>query len=504
MFHRRFGVASLCLLLAAACDEPVAEPGPADGAVALDPEPAPEPEPEPESPPDSDAVPEPEPEPDAASEPEPDAGSDPWPEPLPAAMPGLTVVYDGRVLAAGQTLRIDGPPAGLDHPVVIELILVWRGAQPIAWADAPEDWLSAPGFGWRTPPPARLEPEATARIELVFDPAIAATAGLHRAGLVAPGTDFALDVEIELRRPLRMVVVGSDGRTLVSDAYGAELSPGTGPVEPSARHTIAWGAGRFFRSWATGGEWQDPGAYAYSDDGLEWTSSTAAAEFWASGCAYGVDRFACAVGDRFAWSMNGAGVVHEATAWQGMLHALHFAGDRFVAVGRGGRRAVSFDGVAWAHDSGDGGLPDGVDDDWFFAVTARPEGDWIAVGGQNSTITAHSPDGVAWSLARAPGARGSYSVACLPGRCLRDSNGGESPLYASADGIDWRPVAMAEPRNLYLLGTVNGWFVAADNPWQQPGALYRSRDGGDWDLLHRAEQQVHWVSMAAERWEPSR
>ncbi len=474
------------------CDDG-SEPLPAaDGALASAPEPEPEPEPDPD--------PDPEPEPDAAPEPE----ADPWPDPLPPPAPGLAAVYDGRALAAGETLRIPGPPAGLDHPLRIELTLVWRGADPIQF-DAPHaDWLDAPGFTWLDPPPMTLDPDVAATIALRFDPRIAAEAGVHAARLTAPGADFALDLEVALRRPLRLVIVGGGGEALISDAYGLDLRPAGDAMPPTARHTVTWGAGRFFRSWATGGEWADPGAYAYSDDGVEWTPASAAPEFWASGCVWGGDRFTCAVGDRAAWSENGSGVVHEATRWQGMLHAIAAGHDQIVAVGRGGRRVVSVDGVGWAHDSGDGGLPDGVDDDWFFGITARPEGGWIAVGGQNSTITAYSDDGVEWAVERDPASRGSGSVACVPGRCLRSNNGGESPLYASADGRTWAPVELADPQSHHLLGVVDGWFVAAVNPWQQPGSIFRSRDGVEWTLLHAAETHTHWVGMALEGWAPDR
>jgi len=485
-------VAALALLLAA----PGCDPGPPESTTDGAPSQPDAAEPEPDAAPDTGA--------DARTDADTGPANPPWPEPLPAPMPGLSAVHDGRLLAAGETLHIDGPPAGLDHPVIIELVLVWRGAEPIAWPDPPAAWLEAPGFAWRPPPPAGLDPDGTAALSITFDPQVASTAGRHAARLAAPGTDFAVDVQVELRRPLRMVVIGGDGRTLVSDAYGADLRPAGEAMPPTVRHRITWGAGRFFRSWATGGEWQDPGAYAYSDDGLEWSPSTAAPEFWAAGCAYRVDRFACAVGDRFAWSMTGAGVVHEATRWQGMLHAMAFAGDRFVAVGRGGRRAVSFDGATWAHDSDGAGLPDGIDDDWFFAVTARPEGDWVAVGGRDSTLTAHSLDGIEWTVAREPGTRGSTSVACLPGLCLRDAIGAQSPLYASADGITWRPVEGVDRQNLFLLGAVNGGFVAAANPWQQPGAIVRSRDGVVWDELYVSDDQTQWVALAIEGWEPDR
>ncbi|MCA9556914.1 MAG: hypothetical protein KC583_00010, partial [Myxococcales bacterium] len=176
----------------------------------------------------------------------------------------------------------------------------------------------------------------------------------------------------------------------------------------------------------------------------------------------------------------------------------------FVAVGRGGRRVVSFDGVGWAHDTGGGGLPDGQGDDWFFGVTERPEGGWIAVGGQQSTVVAFSEDGVEWQVERDQDSRGSAGVACVPGLCLRDNGGGASAIFTSDDGRVWAPIALEPRREYRILGVANGWFIAAVNPWRQPGSLYRSRDGVEWTLLHTAEAQTHWVDMALEGWEPSR
>ncbi|MCB9554067.1 MAG: hypothetical protein H6705_19695 [Myxococcales bacterium] len=494
-------IVTLSLALLAGCGEP------AQDAPEAAPDAAPEAPLDAAPAPPADAAPAPEPEPEPADAaldaPPPEAPPDaePWPDPLPPAAPALAIVHAGRVLAPGETLRLAGPPAGLDAPVTIELTLVWRGAEAITWDPTPAAWLDAPGFTWITPPPEGLDPEATARLALNFDPTIAAAAGAHAARLAVPGLDFTLTVEVALARPLRLVIVGGDGRTLVSDAYGLDLRPASDRIAGTARHAIAWGAGRFFRGWATGYEWQDPGAYAFSDDGINWQPASAAPEFWASGCAFGLDRFTCAVGDRTAWSLTGAAVVHEATSWAGMLHAISFHGDRFVAVGRGGRRAVSLDGVTWAHDTRDAGLPDGEGNDWFFDVAGRDDGLWVAVGGQDHAIVATSRDGgVEWQITRDRASRGASSVACLPHLCLRTQPGPERQLMATADGVEWTPIRLDGWLDYRLLGTANGWFIAAHNAWQQPGIVLRSRDGEVWEELHRAAEQVHWVDMAIEEW----
>ncbi|MEZ4436557.1 MAG: hypothetical protein R3F65_29510, partial [bacterium] len=143
-------IVTLSLALLAGCGEP------AQDAPEAAPDAAPETPLDAAPAPPADAAPAPEPEPEPADAaldaPPPEAPPDaePWPDPLPPAAPALAIVHAGRVLAPGETLRLAGPPAGLDAAVTIELTLVWRGADAITWDPTPAAWLDAPGFTWIT------------------------------------------------------------------------------------------------------------------------------------------------------------------------------------------------------------------------------------------------------------------------------------------------------------------------------------------------------------------
>ncbi|MBK9365585.1 MAG: hypothetical protein IPN01_04585 [Deltaproteobacteria bacterium] len=311
------------------------------------------------------------------------AEADPWPDPAELPDAELSVVSeDGALLLSGATITVETAAAGLDSPRWVTLTLTNRGDEALALSDAGA-WLSGEGFTWATPPPDTLPPAQSARVSLTVNGLGATQETEWRGALTIPGLSapFALGLVATMPRPLRLVVAIEGGGTLTSDDYGAtwaELPPFEGAQE-AQRGTLTWGNGRFLRTFADGGDWTDPGVYATSELGEDWTISLASDEFWPSECAYGLGLFACARSDALSWSATGGAIVHEQTAWRDMLIGLIFDGEQFVGVGRAGRIVTSDDGLAWDTEV------NYEEEDYLYDV-AYGDGLWVAVGGNNRQI----------------------------------------------------------------------------------------------------------------------
>lgn len=420
-----------------------------------------------------------------------------WPDDAPGWQAGLTLVLDGALVADGATLPVDTAPAGLDHITALDFTLTNRGDTNVDLGIDAAAWLDGEAWVVDGALPVGLEPGESARFRLVLDPSGETDAATRSATLAVPGGPTATLVA-RVPRPLRAVVVGAQGAVWTSDDYGQTFDMAAAPdgSDHQARDVV-YGGGRFFRADRAGGAWADPGTYAWSDDGITWQASTVAEDFWASGCARGLGRFACARGDAITWSITGQTVVHQATSWDGHLNDIAWAGDRFVAVGRSGRRAVSLDGEGWAAER------------WMAVgdalnVVAVAEGTIVAAGGADRlAITTSMDGGETWTdqllcedrYARFEGLAhdGATWLASA------ESNGC-ADLWSSPDGLTWTPVldADADP---YLLGALDGHFIGVHAPWGQPQELVRSADGRTWTVLATAPEGATFRALATETWE---
>ncbi|MCK6519842.1 hypothetical protein L6R49_00215 [Myxococcota bacterium] len=428
-----------------------------------------------------------------------DSEADPWPDPAELPDAELSIVSeDGALLLSGATVQVETAPAGLDDPRWVNLTFTNRGDAALSFAD-PAAWLSGEGFAWETAPPATLLPDESARVSLVVNGLSAAEAAEWRATMTIPGLSqpFVVNLVAEVPRPLRLVVAIEGGGTLTSDDYGAtwaERPPFDG-AEAAQRGSLTWGDGRFLRTFADGGDWSDPGVYAASELGEDWTLAVASDEFWPSECAYGLGRFACARGDVLSWSETGGAIVHEQTSWGAMLNAIVFDGERFVAVGRDGRIVSSADGVAWDTEVT---FEDG---DYLYDV-AYADGLWVAVGGNNRQVVLVSDDRFAtWTTEIL--STGSYyalgSVAENDGIWLVSGSGGSAQtLWSMADGGAWTSVPTPSWTTYDLLGVAGGWFFSTVNPRGLGGELYRSRDGVSWETVHTRADGLDLHAFAAE------
>ncbi len=426
---------------------------------------------------------------------EPDSG---WPATAPGWTPSLTLVHDGAVLGDGATLTVETAPAGIAAPTTLTFVVTNRAPDAVSLATDPAAWLSGEGWAWDTAPPSALAPDESATFAVAVDPAAYAAADTAVATLTVPvdgGPSATLVAEIP--RPLRAVATGTGGATWTSDDYGrswTERTPGDGSVATAL--SVAWGDGRFLRADRAGDSWTDPGTYAWSTDGATWHASTYADEFWASDCSHGGDRFLCVRGSSITWSAAGETILFEAESWAGHLHAVTWLGDRFLAVGRSGRRAISTDGTTWAseHPWADGDSWNGV---------ASADGRVVVVGGTDRLALGVSADqGETWAeqvvctdrWARFEG------VAWKDGMWLATASANSCPrVWTSPDGETWTGHDYGS--GIRVLGVTRDAFVAVAEGWGQPSRLMWSTDGLEWTEAFAVPDGVAIGRVAVERWE---
>ncbi len=430
--------------------------------------------------------------PEGADPPTGDGAGDRWPDPGVDWAASVTVVHEGRVLPAGATLAFAAPPAGIDDPVALALVLTNRTSGALD-LDPPGAWLDAPGFSFLVPPPGQLDPGATITVEIAFSSVDFASAATATAALSAAGVPLTLEAQVP--PPLRAVIVGDGGYTLVSDDAFATVAAEVAPDGDHPVRTVSWGAGRFFRAGADAHDWNSVGVYQWSDDGEVWHDSTAADDFWVTDCAFGLDQFFCLRSSNITWSLRGPSVLHEPEQWSSMLNAVVWTGTRFVAVGRDGRRVRSADGRSWADETAHPSADEYAD------VAVGEGGVLVAVGGNDRyTLSVSNDGGATWadqSLAEAQYAR-LNGVAYANGWWLASGdNNAHARLLRSADAQAWTEL----DEDWRVLGAVGGWFVGVRYDWStETTAVARSRDGVDWSPVFTTEPGRALRALAAERW----
>ncbi len=407
-----------------------------------------------------------------------------WPDGLDAPHATVTLVAEGRVLSPGETLRLRTGPAGRSGRVTLALVVTNHSTASLALG-APADWLSVPEgaeIGWETPPPEGLAPEASARLVLAVDGRSAPSAILWQAVLAVPGTDLAVGLHVEVPRPLRLVVAGDGGFIAVSDDSGASFRTAvsaSGASDPTRLRSLSWGEGRFFLSRASGQGWETQGLYATSQDGLAWTSSAVAPEFWTAHCIHALGRFVCARSGAFTWSEDGRVVIHEAMTWTPFINALATDGEKIVGVGRVGRRAISRDGRSWTEEH-----PHAVQNEYASIIHAN--GRFVAVGGADNFVISTSSDGVAWAdQVWAPSRWARMSTVAWNGHIFLATghNNDARPMWRSQDALSWESVLETGPWESYvLLGAFNGFFYGVRR-FEGNNGLFRSVDGSRWQLV---------------------
>jgi hypothetical protein len=241
------------------------------------------------------------------------------------------------------------------------------------------------------------------------------------------------------------------------------------------------------------------GFWEHSLDGISWEEGIQEQDFSASDCAHGMNRFACVRTDTLSWSADGVIVEHEESLMDFKLNAITALKDRFVAVGRGGRRVISFDGQTWAEENFNG------DSDTYNGIAADGQ-TLVAVGGINRFYLSHSLDGGEnWTDIPFGNCEGNSLKSIVWNRGLFVAQGKSDchhNMHRSVDGLSWEPVMELHPFDRYqLLGAHNGWFFGHKTELDGSVGVYRSEDGSDWSEVHSCPAGTQLRKMSAEKWE---
>ncbi|MFT3767946.1 MAG: hypothetical protein QM820_21050 [Minicystis sp.] len=151
---------------------------------------------------------------------------------------------------------------------------------------------------------------------------------------------------------------------------------------------------------------------------------------------------------------------------------------RFVAVGYGGRRLSSTDGIAWTHDIVVD--PNGGDDDNLFRGVGYADGVFIAVGGSSKGQNATSPDGAGWTFGP-PGTAWLADVVPLNGALV--TAGGNGLRQRSLDGgVTWVDATGYYAGHYRAIAAGNGMAVAAGHTYGDThvGLTSTTTDGKTW------------------------
>lgn len=431
-----------------------------------------------------------------------DSYNDPWPDDEVSWDNVLSVVFDGDIVSSGDILSFTSPPAGIDATIIIRFTLTNRSNQELTFDPDPSAWLVAEGYTWVSDPPTELYSQQSIGVEFSFNPVFATEAMVVPTIMTIPILDdeYSLSLEVTIPRPLRMVLVGDDGYTLISDNYGADFFYEQLPQDNGQNMiTATWGNGLFIRG-SRFGDWNADGYYEYSEDGIAWQESFVGSGAFPFDCAYGLGEYLCVrgYGAYLTHSSNGSVFLHEAEAAgiPTFITDLLFTGEHFVGVGRDGHRTIatgilSFDVNTILSDTDLGDFND----------IAQGDGLIVAVGGTDQHAISTSADGgYTWidqSLYQSSNAR-INSIAFKEGTwVVRASN---RVMYISYDGYDWEPINTSTGA-YELLGSHGGWFIGYTQQWDDsPPGIYRSQDGETWEEVHLFPEGIYAVTMATEQW----
>lgn len=377
--------------------------------------------------------------------------------------PGHTLVAEGVLVADGDTLVLGTVEQGGASPS-LDLVLTNASSTELSVS------ASVEGMSWGTAPPDALAAGATVAfsVEMATDTVGTVVGSMEIAGLSA-------ELVGTVESPPPLVVVGDDGRVLVSLDYGATFMSDTQTDNTQHKHRgICWGGGRFVR---VGGS--SAGLVYTSEDGIDWDKAYNPTQGWIHACAYGEETFVLVGtnGNLAAGPNDGSTWVEVYTDNDERLEAVAYGDDVFIAVG-GERRAMTEDGLSWASDElhedtslvalayGDGVFV-GVGRDGVVAATSDRGETWT-----DSTLTDCTLHGVAWT--------GEHFITGCKGR----------DNYVSTDGLSW--TEEASDSLVFPLTHLGGWL------WGLSGenGLFRTENGLDWEEVKEQDTGPALSAMA--------
>lgn len=253
----------------------------------------------------------------------------------------------------------------------------------------------------------------------------------------------------------------SSGKGLSAIAYGAGRYIAAGPegelrtssdgvnwqqgALPSLRgvNELQYGNGLFI---AAGGLTNQGGLLMYSKNGVDWTTNLVAAHRIDS-CTFGNGVFLASTYDTLLLSING--MQWYASPAPISLNGVDFAGDQFVAVGPGGQRTTSIDGIRWSPPvPGDGSAL------W---ATAYGAGTTVMVGDNGRIRVTTATNSVEL---QGFGGANFWDVVYGNGRFVALANLlSLGTIFCSTNGLDWEHPVFGQFATLYRGTFANGQFV---------------------------------------------
>ena len=162
----------------------------------------------------------------------------------------------------------------------------------------------------------------------------------------------------------------------------------------------------------------------------------------------------------------------------------------YVAVGWGGRRTSSTDGVTWANEQAE--ARPGGDDNNLLRGVGYGAGLFVAVGGGPNIRMLVTRDGRTWTRPNHPSGQWLGGVAY--GNGIWVAVGGLGRRMMSTDGMTWRDVG-GSGSHLRSVAFANGRFVAAGS-----GLCTSTTDGQQWTRAVACGSNAERVAGGGGRW----
>lgn len=208
---------------------------------------------------------------------------------------------------------------------------------------------------------------------------------------------------------------------------------------------------------------------AYLEDGINWTLSIMPSSAnWAS-VTYGNGKFVAVAydSDKTAYSEDGINWASSTMPNSAYWNSMTYGNGKFVVVARSSDQAsYSEDGINWASST----MPSSAD--WYSITYGN--GKFVAVA-DNSNKAAYSEDGINWTSSTMPSSGRWRSVTYGNGKFVAVAWG--STQASSEDGINWTSSTMPSSANWNSVTYGNGKFVAV--AWGSIQEAY-SEDGITW------------------------
>lgn len=426
-----------------------------------------------------------------------------WPDTGSIHNSQISINHNGRLIVDQDIIEFNTPPAGLDVTSHLYVTLVNHTSDEIFLEQ--QNWLIGEGFESLTQIPSTLLENESLVLEITFDTQNFTEAQTH-TGYLRPTSDIEVELQAVVPDPLRLILASRQGNIWASDDYGNtffELS--TLPVEHIKN--ITYGNNRFVVGYADEIGENSNGGIVYSEDGSSWTEAIVDDITAFEDCAFGLGRFLCLRGDTISWSTDGETWQHEETQHDFELLDIMFSKDRFVAVGKNGRRVVSLDGVSWNLENFSGYV------DPYLAITeqllpnANGEWDrrWVAVGGEHRFFASMSEDGgTSWTNITFSTCLGDQlqSLAWFEDTQLFLAQGSSTchhNMIHSTNGLLWNPLIQTHPFDRYqILGQWMGTTYLF-RQLENGGKLYTSTDGQNFSehsVSFPADQHIQFMAFS--------